>query len=292
MTSTAARLDLADGACWNIVAENPGANDLVEKLMDVMQLSSPIGTGRHILVRVQNSNDPGCEEAHPAQPLQLLFIQAMADYPWDEECSYLKNSISCILYQEDEKAPDPLLLMQFSSLFVLDAVTRGGLLLHGALIERDGMGIILAGPGGIGKTTACSRLPETWRTLSDDATLIVRDNSGDYWAHPWPTWSRFLEEQDGGSWDVGKAVAVKAICFLYQSPELELIPLGEGEKVCMGLESIEQASRILTRALDQENSRKLWEIYFRNICQMAKTVPGYRINLDRESPFWECFNDF
>ena len=30
-----------------------------------------------------------------------------------------------------------------------------------------------------------------WRSLCDDATLVVRDASGRYWAHPWPTWSRF-----------------------------------------------------------------------------------------------------
>lgn len=84
-----------------------------------------------------------------------------------------------------------------ASVIVLDVENRGGLLLHGALAECKRQGVILAGPGTVGKTTASRRLRLPWHSLSDDATLVVRDRAGRFGAHPWPTWSRFMF---GGSW--------------------------------------------------------------------------------------------
>ena len=49
-----------------------------------------------------------------------------------------------------------------------DAQTRGEVLLHGALAEKDGIGVILAAPGGTGKTTASDRLLAPWRSRCDE----------------------------------------------------------------------------------------------------------------------------
>ncbi len=87
---------------------------------------------------------------------------------------------------------------------------NGGLLVHGALAEWNGQGVILAGPGGVGKTTASKRLPRPWRSLSDDNTLIVKSPDGSYWAHPWPTWSQYRQGKMSGSWDVQTAVQARS----------------------------------------------------------------------------------
>ena len=50
-------------------------------------------------------------------------------------------------------------LMHLSLVICRDAQHRGGVLLHGALAGWNGNGVILAGPGGRGKTTASRRLP-------------------------------------------------------------------------------------------------------------------------------------
>jgi SynChlorMet cassette protein ScmC len=291
MTFAAARLDFADGACWNIVADHPEASAFVERLKDMMQLSSPNGRDQHIFVKVQNDCEPKFEEAYLTHALKAFMIRPFADDPWDEGRRNLKKSISCTLCLEDGESSTPLQLMQFSSLFVLDAITRGGMLLHGALIARNGMGVILAGPGGVGKTTACNRLPETWHTLSDDTALIVRDDVNQYWAHPWPTWSRILLEGVRERWDVGRSISLKAICFLSQSSEPDLVLLGEGEMACLGMEAIEQASRPITRGLGGESLQKLNALHFKNICQLVKAVPGCRLNLDLKSPFYEWIED-
>jgi SynChlorMet cassette protein ScmC len=291
MQKTAVSLTLADGTCWNILAEDLDAAKFVTRLADVMRLGSPNGDGRTIHVRIQGSKQPGDEKAPMPETLRSFLMDELAGYPGDDEYRQLKTAISCNFHENNDGILEPLRFMQLSSVFVLDAMTRGGMLFHGALIERDSLGVILAGPCGVGKTTACNRLPEPWKALSDDSTLIVRDTSGDYWAHPWPTWSRFLMENGDGSWDVRKGVFVKAICFLSQSPKLELIPLGEGEMVILGMASTDQASRALDWQLDVESVRKMRNICFRNVCQMVKVIPGYRLKLDLKSPFYTLIED-
>jgi SynChlorMet cassette protein ScmC len=104
-----------------------------------------------------------------------------------------------------------------------EAQSRGGLLLHGALATRTSGGILLAGPVNVGKSTASRRLPPPWRALCDDIALVIRGPQGSYWAHPWPTWSRFfhqgIDPPPGGSWDVQQAVPLRAIFFLSQAPD-------------------------------------------------------------------------
>ena len=93
-----------------------------------------------------------------------------------------------------------------------EAQSRGRLLLHGASGED---GVILAGSGTVGKSTASSRLLPPWQSLRDDATLLARDCSGDCRAHPIPTWSRLYSQGQedvpppGGSWDTQPAVPLR-----------------------------------------------------------------------------------
>jgi len=66
-------------------------------------------------------------------------------------------------------------------------------MVHGALMERNGRGILLCGPSGIGKSTTARRMAdEGFRVLADDCFLLRRDGGGKYWARPLPTWSVYL----------------------------------------------------------------------------------------------------
>ena len=81
----------------------------------------------------------------------------------------------CILSPCEKWGGPHVNLLRLSLIFAREAQARGGALIHGALAERNGHGVILAAPGGTGKTTASNRLPAPWRSLCDDATLVVRD---------------------------------------------------------------------------------------------------------------------
>ena len=70
-----------------------------------------------------------------------------------------------------------------------ESLYRGGLPFHATLLEYQGQGIILAAPGGTGKSTCSRRVPPPWRACCDDEVLVVKSPDGRYLAHPFPTWT-------------------------------------------------------------------------------------------------------
>jgi SynChlorMet cassette protein ScmC len=182
------------------------------------------------------------------------------------------------------------LYIQFTGLsltFAHDAQTRGGVLLHGALAEKNGISVILAAPGGTGKTTASDRLPAPWRSLCDDTTLVVRDSRGNYWAHPWPTWSRFLGRESGGTWDVQNAVPLEGVFFLSRAVEDRVESVGPGHAVSLLVECAEQASQLMAQGLKKEETRALRLERFNNLCALARVVPTHVLHISLTGAFWQ-----
>lgn len=107
-------------------------------------------------------------------------------------------------------------------------VLRGGLPVHAALLERGGRGVLLAGRSGAGKSTACRRVPPPWRALGDDMALVVRVDTGQYRAHPLPTWSALRDGGPARTWDVGRSIPLDAVFFLVQAREDDAVPTGGG----------------------------------------------------------------
>ncbi len=147
--------------------------------------------------------------------------------------------------------------------------------------------MILAAPGGTGKTTASGRLPAPWRSLCDDTTLVVRDSRGNYWAHPWPTWSRFLGGGAVGTWDVQTAVPLKGVFFLSQAAEDRVESLGPGHAVSLLVECAGQASQLMARGLSKEATRALHLERFDNLCALARAVPAHALRISLTGAFWQ-----
>ncbi len=166
------------------------------------------------------------------------------------------------------------------------AQARGAALLHGALAEREGRGVVLAGPGGVGKTTLSRRMALPWHSLSDDATLVVRDAQGAYWAHPWPTWSQFITDGPGGTWDVQHAVPLRGIFFLARAERDLAERVGAGHAVTLLVEVAEQAWWGMTPHMSNEEKRASRLQRFDNICALAKAVPCYRLDFTLTGEFW------
>jgi len=290
------KLVLADGSRWLIAAGDEEAAAIVSRLADAMQLGgmkpsaalSPgaFGTSRagavdapdhgmvrRLLVMVEAHN----AQAPPASCLAPLPIED------DGVCVLRSFAHSDGLYVQ---------LMQLSSILARSAQTRGGVLLHGALAEKDGIGVILAAPGGTGKTTASGRLPAPWRSLCDDATLVVRDAQGNYRAHPWPTWSRFLGEGSGGTgsggtWNVQRAVPLKGVYFLSRALEDHVDSVGPGHALSLLVECAKQASQLMGRGLGKEATRVLHLERFDNLCALARAVPTHVLHISLTGAFWE-----
>jgi SynChlorMet cassette protein ScmC len=266
---------LADGSRWNIAAEDEGVIPIVSQLGHAMRLRATSGAMdcsrpdhlRHLLVRAGTC--------------------ASATYCSNPLVSENDGAVVCILSPSNLTSGLYVNLVNLSLILAQTTQTRGGILVHGALAERDGMGVILAAPSGTGKTTASNRLPAPWRSLSDDTTLVVRDLHGKYFAHPWPTWSRFLDGGPGGVWNVQKAVPVIGVFFLVQAANDQVERVGPGQAVCLLGESVEQASISMALGKCKEDLRALHLERFNNLCALAKIVPAYLLHFSLTGKFWQ-----
>ena len=278
LTQSVTGLALADGTNWGIAGGNEEAQRIVFLLADAMQMRPNKVLAYQLLVLTE-----GHGVYTPAQVDHRLAATA----PWTVLPPDDDNTFTCIVSftRNDDMLANQLL--QLSLVIARQAQDRGGFLLHGALAEKSGSSVILAGPGGVGKTTASRRLPSSWRSLSDDATLIVCDEEGAYWAHPWPTWSCFMSGGRGGTWDVNHAVPLKAIFFLQQAGQDRVEPVAYGQSVCRLVELAEHTSWSMAHGTGKKVARTLRLKRFENICDLVKVVPCYNLYLSLDGSFWD-----
>ena len=115
----------------------------------------------------------------------------------------------------------------------------------------------------------------------------MQDDRGRFWAHPWPTWSRFADGGPGGSWDVPHAVRLRAIFCLSRAAQDRVEPLGRGEAVCL----LEGAGEIgwhlvLVAGGSLEERKALSLQHFANLCNLVQGLPVYRLQISPDGEFW------
>jgi len=268
-------LVLADESRWEITAGSEEAASIVLQLGYAMQLGKTTGA---------------IEPRHHDMRCRLLVTTdahtSMTDYytPLPSEDD---GFAVCTLHPCNSIDGCFIQLMQLSLVIAHHVQAHGGFLIHGALACREGHGVIMAAPGGTGKTTASNRLPDPWRSLSDDTTLVVRDSFGNYWAHPWPTWSRFLDGGPGGAWNVQKAVPLKSIFFLSHAVKDRVESVGPGQAVSLLLEGVKQASMFMPLRLFKEKTRALHLERFDNLCALSRVVPTHVLHISLTGAFWQ-----
>lgn len=292
-----ARLALANVNEWEIAAGNKEASCIVSRLIETMQFRPQQVSDLRLNVFVKDciGNLQGNIDQRDLFTMHARCVYRESDIPeelvsasWDSLPNGGKGSVNCVLTPAKSDNTLATQLTWLSLIISLHAETQGGVLLHGALAEKNGYGVILAGHGGAGKTTASQRFPLPWRSLCDDTTLVVCDKQGRYWAHPWPTWSKFLFGGTGGSWDVQHAVPLKGIFFLVQAREDRVIPIDEVNSICLLAESAEQASLAISRSVAEKSKlRDIRSRRFHNVCELAKAVPCYVLRLSLSGAFWE-----
>jgi SynChlorMet cassette protein ScmC len=250
-------LKFVDHSHWVLLGGDEPAAPLVQHLGEVMQLSARSVTG--------------------GAPI-LLYGEEDAPSPSPNVCP-----IAPMEFVEDVGVA----LMHLTRVIGQEALQRGGILLHGALAEWQGQGVLMAAAGGTGKSTASRRLEPPWRMRCDDMTLVVRDAEGAYWAHPWPTISRFMFGGMGGSWDVEQAIPLRAMFFLKQAQCERLEPIGQGHAAATIFESSQQAAMMEWPEAIGETDRTLRAQRFTNACALAKAVPAYTLELSLTGEFWK-----
>lgn len=255
----------ANGQQWRLIPTDPLAEETVRDVAQVMQLS--LATGGPDLYVATGWRTPGRPQETTGPAI-------------------------CLLPPGNHKEVRINRMSDLAKVIALRTLPAGGLLLHGALAEKDGRGVILAAPGGTGKTTASNRLPLPWRSLSDDATLVVPDGTGGYRAHPWPTWSRFRDNGPGGSWHVEESVPLAALFFLSRAEEDRAEPAGTGDVVAYITESVHQTTGIPTQhGRTPEEAARHCDAEIAAATRLARTVPAFRLEISLTGKFWEAIED-
>jgi SynChlorMet cassette protein ScmC len=166
------------------------------------------------------------------------------------------------------------------------SIQNGGLPFHCALAELEGKGILIAAPGDTGKSTCCRRLPDYWKPLGDDESLIVLINDK-YFVHPFPTWSNYIWKTASYTWNVQYSVPLHAIFFLEQSKTDEVIPLRIGKAASYVNESSVQVCQKFWANTDNESKIRFRTALFNNACDVAKNIPAFRLCASLHGKFWE-----
>jgi hypothetical protein len=116
----------------------------------------------------------------------------------------------------------------------------------------------------------------------------VPDGSGNYVAHPWPTWSRFFDNGPGGSWDVEQGVPLAAVFFLSRSPEDHAEPLNRNGAAACLMESIHQTVGTPARlGSPREESAALCGMEFSAVNALVNVIPAYLLRISLTGKFWD-----
>jgi len=167
----------------------------------------------------------------------------------------------------------------------------GGLPFHSGLAEFNGKGVLFAGQSGAGKSTCCRRLPDHWKSLCDDETLVVLTKDNVYRAHPCPTWSDYLAGRTEKKYDVQYSVPVSAFFFLEQSEKDEVIPL---PKYRASILITNLSAQIFSKSKSFQHNKirtSIQELTFNNASNMAKAIPAFILRVSLIGRFWEKIED-
>jgi SynChlorMet cassette protein ScmC len=287
------RLELADGQRWQMIGTQ-STRCWLGKLASIMQLRTSEGKVPSRIVFLQENPrrhegteptvglDPSLLNGLPmrgwkAKDLKVQVVWSHQNVPdviceigngADRSSSILRMSVS--LYPIYERAQD-----------------TGGLPFHAALMKRNGVSVLLAARGDGGKSSCCRRLPATWKVLCDDESLVVRNDENQYMAHPFPTWSDYLWKESEKTWNVQYCLPLSAIFFLEKAGVDEVIPIGEGEAAAYMNRSAMEACYRNWLILDRLERLSVRKRLLGNACQLARTIPAYKLRVSLSGRFWE-----
>ena len=264
---TCPNINLSGSLSYSFLAADNNAAAVIAALARAMRLEEGPCQGRKVFVYTGE------------QDISKPKIHIPADEHEPILCTINPYDTEDLLYIQVE---------QVAQAVAADVICRGGALIHGGLCSLNGHGAIMAGRGGIGKTTASGRLPAPWISYCDDSSLIIPNRCGTtsntYIAHPWPTWSRFYWGGAGGNWSVEEKIPLAILFFLSQTESDHLEPLDKYQAKSMLIDTIEHVTRS-SRKKDKDKEDFVLQC-IKSAGNIATAVPAYRLGVSLTGKFW------
>jgi len=278
-------LSLANGMTLGLIPGDDQASSFISQLIKIMQLAPIADPTLSVILMVEGqkpypiSRDGTLKESRAKS---VILSETDVITLIGEE-----NNAICILNNHFIDKPFFMQIRYILALISTIELRRGCIFIHGGLVEKDHKGVIFAGRSGVGKTTAVNRIPAPWTPLCDDSTLIVKDDRGDYWAHPMPTRSRFKEDGPGGIWNAQHSVPLKGIFFLIQAEKEQLVPLNKINSTYFINQFADEAMVSLFGWCDIKTRTPIFTQILSNSSAIAQKVPTYILRLSLNGAFWE-----
>jgi SynChlorMet cassette protein ScmC len=283
-------LHLSDGNNWWITSDDESLW-ILERFAGIMKLEESQSNGLPKFVFFSPKN----EDETKNNILHIGNSFSESENGWE----FLNLNVSRIWYRNNNpgivcevrnKLNDTLLYLDmWNSLkaIFLRSFRMKGLPFHAGLAEYKGRGILLSADSGKGKSTCCRRLPEYWKPLCDDETLVVLDKNRGYVAHPFPTWSEYLRKKSENKWDVQYSVPLSAIFFLEKSEKDEVTPIPAKQSSIFITNSTVHAMQTLCSGMAYDERLKFIRDIFNSAYELATVIPVFRLNASLNGRFWE-----
>ena len=278
-------LYLFNGQCWRLTASGD-ASLLLKKMAQIMRLGSD---GQDCKRLSFIKCDPGTSDyeayipddlpkkgwiVKKYNPVRLLYHNKLPD---------IICNIGTGLTQNEEYVS-----MDCALIPIIEQVIRTkGAVFHSGLIVRDGCGVLLMAPSGVGKSTCCRRVSWPWKAWCDDHLLLVLGEDGWYHAHPLPTWVELIAGGKDMIWDVQAHVPVKAIFLLEQSERDEVIPINSVMAALAVYNSALRGCMNIHLEEDDKYRADSRGLIFNNVCDMLKKIPTFTLRVSKDGKFWE-----
>jgi len=284
---------LANGQGWQITATEQ-VSPWVEELSRIMELKECDSDGYPKLVFVHQENGEE-KNGEPFCHLHPKLKDSLPPSGWNpQDFVWLQiwthpNILDIICEVKSQEGTEEEVLAMRMALQPIYQRNQdsGGLPFHAALLEWNGFGVLLAASGSTGKSTCCCRLRSPWRALCDDEALVVRDNKKGYLVHPFPTWSDYFLNRSEQTWNVQRYLPMAAIFFLEQAEGDKVTPIGQGRAAALLYESATQVCARNWMTFSHEQLTIARRRLFENVCDLAKEIPAYKLEVSLEGDFWE-----
>ena len=287
-------LKLADGGSWRITAF-PEAQAWLEKFAAITAIRQFPGENIPRIIVIRGPRSADVMELLCATHADGEVFRTLPDDGW------IKGSFRYSTYVLHPKTHDIIYniitgtdetaefaaMRDLLKILYYQVQQHGGIPFHAALIEHSGRGIILCARGSTGKSTCCRRVPQPWRALCDDETLVVRTAPQQYAAHPFPTWSEYMNGNTEAVRDVKQSVPLAAVVFLEQAGKDELLPFRKAQAVVLMNQFAYLSNLLLVRQLGRNDRLAFASLIFDNVANLARYVPAYILKVSLTGRFWE-----